>query len=98
MARCQPNVDGSSLLRLFLLGTPSNMLRKPDTLVSDPLLCNCNITKSLKPFADQILVATVLDWLPDFSTSINIGGQGYRWRERRKAGVFRELAETPKKG
>jgi DNA replication protein DnaC len=47
-------------------------------------------------FADQVLAAAILDRLLHFSTTINIRGQSYRLREKRKAGVFSELPEPPK--
>ncbi len=43
-------------------------------------------------FADQILAAAILDRLLHFSTTINIRGQSYRLREKRKAGVFTDLS------
>jgi DNA replication protein DnaC len=45
-------------------------------------------------FADQVLAAAILDRLLHYSTTINIRGQSYRLREKRKAGVFTELAEA----
>lgn len=47
-------------------------------------------------FADQILATAILDRLLHFSTTVSIRGQSYRLREKRKAGVFTELAEPPK--
>jgi DNA replication protein DnaC len=47
-------------------------------------------------FADQILATAILDRLLHFSTTISIRGQSYRLREKRKAGVFTELAEPAK--
>jgi len=47
-------------------------------------------------FADQILATAILDRLLHFSTTISIRGQSYRLREKRKAGVFTELGESPK--
>lgn len=44
-------------------------------------------------FADQVLAAAILDRLLHFSTTINIRGQSYRLREKRKAGIFSELAQ-----
>jgi DNA replication protein DnaC len=46
--------------------------------------------------ADQILATAILDRLLHFSTTLNIRGQSYRLREKRKAGVFSELADAPK--
>jgi len=39
-----------------------------------------------------------LDRLLHFSTTINIRGESYRLREKRKAGVFHDLAAMPMKG
>jgi IstB-like ATP binding protein len=39
-----------------------------------------------------------LDRLLHFSTTINIRGESYRLREKRKAGVFHDLATKPVKG
>jgi len=47
-------------------------------------------------FADQVLAAAILDRLLHHSTTINIRGQSYRLREKRKAGVFSEFAQPPK--
>jgi len=47
-------------------------------------------------FADQVLAAAVLDRLLHFSTTLNIRGQSYRLREKRRAGVFTELVEPAK--
>ena len=47
-------------------------------------------------FADQVLAAAILDRLLHFSTTLNIRGQSYRLREKRKAGVFTELNEPHK--
>jgi DNA replication protein DnaC len=47
-------------------------------------------------FADQVLAAAILDRLLHYSTTINIRGQSYRLREKRKAGVFSELNERAK--
>lgn len=47
-------------------------------------------------FADQVLAAAILDRLLHFSTTINIRGQSYRLREKRKAGVFTELTDLQK--
>jgi hypothetical protein len=44
-------------------------------------------------FADQVLAAAILDRLLHFSTTISIRGQSYRLREKRKAGVFTDLAD-----
>jgi len=47
-------------------------------------------------FADQVLAAAILDRLLHHSTTVNIRGQSYRLREKRKAGVFTELNEPQK--
>jgi DNA replication protein DnaC len=47
-------------------------------------------------FVDQVLAAAILDRLLHFSTTVNIRGQSYRLREKRKAGVFQELSEPQK--
>ena len=47
-------------------------------------------------FADQVLAAAILDRLLHFSTTVNIRGQSYRLREKRKTGVFTELVELQK--
>ena len=47
-------------------------------------------------FADQVLAAAILDRLLHFSITINIRGQSYPSREKRKAGVFTDLAEKEK--
>jgi hypothetical protein len=49
-------------------------------------------------FADQVLAAAILDRLLHFSTTINIRGQSYRLREKRKAGVFTELTGFQEEG
>ena len=41
-------------------------------------------------FADQVLPAAILDRLLHLSTTVNIHGQSYRLREKRKVGVFTE--------
>jgi len=47
-------------------------------------------------FSDQVLAAALLDRLLHYSTTINIRGQSYRLREKRKAGVFHELDDPGK--
>ncbi len=47
-------------------------------------------------FADQVLAAAILDRLLHFSITVNIRGQSYRLREKRKTGVFPELNESVK--
>ena len=49
-------------------------------------------------FADQVLATAILDRLLHVSTTINIRGQSYRLREKRKAGVFTDLTELAKAG
>jgi len=49
-------------------------------------------------FADQVLATAILDRLLHVSTTLNIRGQSYRLREKRKAGVFTELSDTRKEG
>jgi DNA replication protein DnaC len=44
-------------------------------------------------FADQVLAAAILDRLLHFSTTLNIRGQSYRLREKRKAGLFTEQVQ-----
>jgi len=44
-------------------------------------------------FSDQVLAAAILDRLLHFSTTLNIRGQSYRLREKRKAGVFTVLTD-----
>jgi len=46
--------------------------------------------------SDQVLATAILDRLLHVSTTINIRGQSYRLREKRKAGVFTELNEPAK--
>jgi DNA replication protein DnaC len=41
-------------------------------------------------FADPVLAAAILDRLLHQSTTLNIRGQSYRLREKRKAGMFGE--------
>ncbi len=45
--------------------------------------------------ADHVLATAMLDRLLHYSTTINIRGESYRLREKRKAGVFHDL--TPAK-
>lgn len=47
-------------------------------------------------FADQVLATAILDRLLHVSTTLNIRGQSYRLREKRKAGVFTELTDPQK--
>ena len=47
-------------------------------------------------FADQVLASAILDRLLHHSTTVNIRGQSYRLREKRKAGVFSDLTEFKK--
>jgi IstB-like ATP binding protein len=52
--------------------------------------------KKTEGIADQVLNTAILDRLLHFSTTISIRGQGYCLREKRKAGLFTELAEPAK--
>lgn len=45
-------------------------------------------------FSDHVLATALLDRLLHSSTTINIRGESYRLREKRKAGVFAELPTT----
>lgn len=47
-------------------------------------------------FTDQVLAAAILDRLLHHSMTLNIRGQSYRLREKRKAGVFTAFAEPEK--
>jgi DNA replication protein DnaC len=47
-------------------------------------------------FADQVLAAAILDRLLHHSTTVNIRGQSYRLREKRKTGVFPSLQDENK--
>ena len=53
---------------------------------------------ALSPSGGQVLATAILDRLLHFSTTINIRGQSYRLREKRRAGVFAQLAELQKEG
>jgi DNA replication protein DnaC len=46
----------------------------------------------------SVLAAAILDRLLHVSTTMNIRGQSYRLREKRKADVLTELAEPQKEG
>jgi len=48
--------------------------------------------------SDYVLATAMLDRLLHFATTINIRGESYRLREKRKAGVFHDLAAKPVKG
>ena len=48
--------------------------------------------------SDYVLATAMLDRLLHFSTTINIRGESYRLREKRKAGVFHDLTAKPAKG
>ena len=48
--------------------------------------------------SDYVLATAMLDRLLHYSTTINIRGESYRLREKRKAGVFHDLATQPMKG
>lgn len=45
-------------------------------------------------FADQVLATAILDRLLHHATTINIRGNSYRLREKRKAGTFADLTAT----
>jgi len=47
--------------------------------------------------SDDVLATALLDRLVHYSTTINIRGASYRLREKRKAGVFHDLAAKPLK-
>lgn len=47
-------------------------------------------------FADQVLATAILDRLLHHSTTLNIRGNSYRLREKRKAGVFHDLTDPTK--
>ena len=49
-------------------------------------------------FADHVLAAAILDRLLHFSTTLNIRGQSFRLRDRRRAGAFMELTDPAKEG
>jgi len=44
-------------------------------------------------FGDPIIATAILDWLMHHSTTINIRGESYRLKDRRKAGLFPRLEE-----
>ncbi len=48
--------------------------------------------------SDYVLATAMLDRLLHYSTTINIRGESYRLREKRKAGVFHDLGVKPVKG
>jgi DNA replication protein DnaC len=48
--------------------------------------------------SDYVLATAMLDRLLHYSTTMNIRGESYRLREKRKAGVFHDLAAKPVKG
>lgn len=47
-------------------------------------------------FADQVLATAILDRLLHHATTLNIRGNSYRLRERRRAGVFHDLTDLTK--
>ena len=47
-------------------------------------------------FTDQVLATAILDRLLHHSTTVNIRGHSYRLRQKRKAGVFTEIADDQK--
>src|SRR5438309_11109045 len=48
--------------------------------------------------SDYVLATAMLDRLLHYSTTINIRGESYRLREKRKAGVFHDLTAKHAKG
>ncbi len=46
-------------------------------------------------FTDQVLATAILDRLLHFSTTLNIRGQSFRLRQKRKAGVFTDITDDP---
>ena len=46
---------------------------------------------------EYVLATAMLDRLLHYSTTINIRGESYRLREKRKAGVFHDLSAKPVK-
>jgi IstB-like ATP binding protein len=48
--------------------------------------------------SDYVLATAMLDRLLHYSSTINIRGESYRLREKRKAGVFHDLTAQPGKG
>jgi DNA replication protein DnaC len=48
--------------------------------------------------SDYVLATAMLDRLLHYSTTINIRGESYRLREKRKAGVFHDFSAKPVKG
>jgi DNA replication protein DnaC len=47
-------------------------------------------------FADQVLATAILDRLLHHSTTVNIRGHSYRLRDKRKTGLYPDLASTSK--
>lgn len=47
-------------------------------------------------FPDSIVASAILDRLLHHSTTINIRGESYRLREKKKAGIFQKVKEGPK--
>lgn len=45
--------------------------------------------------SDPVLATAMLDRLLHYSTTINIRGESYRLREKRKSGVFHDLTASP---
>jgi DNA replication protein DnaC len=48
--------------------------------------------------SEYVLATAMLDRLLHYSTTVNIRGESYRLREKRKAGVFHDLGAKPAKG
>ena len=47
-------------------------------------------------FGDNVIAAAILDRLLHHSVTVNIKGESYRLREKRKAGLLRAATETAK--
>ena len=43
-------------------------------------------------FGDAVIASAILDWLLHHATTVNIKGESYRLREKRKAGRMRSAA------
>ncbi len=46
-------------------------------------------------FQDNVIASAILDRLLHHSTTINIKGESYRLKDKRKAGVLSKAAATP---
>lgn len=47
-------------------------------------------------FSHSIIASAILDCLLHHSTTINIRGESYRLREKKKAGIFQKVKEESK--